>query len=319
MAEKALSKLLPVDYSIKKELYHLYDAPDENEAEEIFSDGNLEEYWENIKRNAIAEVNIVVEKEEQMKPPGPTDDAERVRDFIVGQERQSKMKKKDSTKHLKLLNEPKNDMEVLLHRKFKELNEARLSLNQCELKLQKERNTRVKLEEKIAKQTLAYRTEKQELLNKTEDEIKKRLKQKVGDFTEKYDDEIDFVKRQFHDTRMQMMDKEQLVLKLFNMLIQQEKLISYVKQMLKINNLGHVKLESLQTQVPQDTVDKELKMLRIRVANLKENYIDLLHNFEDLKLLNYKTTEDWSAAEHKVKDLEAKICDLNELHQLEIK
>lgn len=64
-------------------MFKLYDAPDENEIESIFSDGYLEEYWENIKRNVITEVNIAVEREQAIKNDKADDNADEVRKYIV--------------------------------------------------------------------------------------------------------------------------------------------------------------------------------------------------------------------------------------------
>ena len=77
-----MEKLIPTDYNIKREMNKLYEAADEQEIETIFSSDDLEEYWENIKRNAATEVNIAVEKEEAMKADKPKDKADNVRDFI---------------------------------------------------------------------------------------------------------------------------------------------------------------------------------------------------------------------------------------------
>jgi hypothetical protein len=72
-----------------------------------------------------------------------------IRKFIVKNESKLHVEKKKSTMNLKLLDKPKNETEALLHRKLRELNDTKMDMNKLELKLQKERNTRIKLEEKI--------------------------------------------------------------------------------------------------------------------------------------------------------------------------
>ena len=80
--------------------------------------------------------------------------------------------KKSETKHLDTIINPRNDLESILHRKLKELHDTKMEVNHLEVKLQKEKTHRMKVEEKLAKQILAHRAEKQELINKTEDEVR---------------------------------------------------------------------------------------------------------------------------------------------------
>jgi hypothetical protein len=136
--ENALLKHLVTHYNPTKELNMLYDAPDENEAVEIFSDGDLEEYWENIKRTSITEVNIQVQKEFSLKADKKPDQGDLVKSYLVDKTKPDSITRKDSTKHLSLLSQPKNEMEALLHRKFSELNDLRMQYNQLEIKFQKE-------------------------------------------------------------------------------------------------------------------------------------------------------------------------------------
>lgn len=114
------------------------------------------------------------------------------------------------------------------------------------------------------------------------------------------------------------MDKEQLVTKLLNMLREQEKLISYVKHKLKVDGHGNFKLETI--EIPRSAVEEnhELLRLRVRTKTQKESYSDLLNNFEDLKVIQLKVTEDWSKAEHKVKVLEREILEIKEKYNLQI-
>lgn len=127
-----------VDLLINRELYQLYDAADDNETQEIFSDGDLEEYWENIKRNAIAEVNIMVAKEENENADKPQDQADLIKEFIADKVKPNVTNHKDGTKNLNNLGIPKNETEKLLYRKLEELNDARTTINKLEIKLQKE-------------------------------------------------------------------------------------------------------------------------------------------------------------------------------------
>jgi len=76
----------------------------------------------------------------------------------------------------------------------------------------------MKVEEKIAKQTLVHQAERLEILNRTEQEIERRIDEKVNAFKDKYDEEIHSAKQQFHQVWIQMGNKEQLVAKLVSLL-----------------------------------------------------------------------------------------------------
>lgn len=96
---------------------------------------DLEEYWENIKRNAITEIAIMNEQQKSAKENKHEDKDYSL--YVVKQLKKQKQKdegtfgvqRKDSTKNLEMLRQPKNDFEVLLHRKLVELNETRMELN----------------------------------------------------------------------------------------------------------------------------------------------------------------------------------------------
>lgn len=177
-----------------------------------------------------------------------------------------------------------------------------------ELKYHKERGNRTKLEERIAKLILAHKAEKVDIMNKAQEEAKVKFNEKIKSYQEVYDKELDNVKSQFYDIRNAMIQKDMLASKLLQMLADQEKLLSHIKQMLKINGLGNIQIESLaKPVVNKEEVDDEILTLKGKLVDMRFNYQYLKEDYQNLREINLKTTDDWSIAAHRVKDLEAQI------------
>jgi hypothetical protein len=145
------------------------------------------------------------------------------------------------------------------------------------------------------------------------------LKEKINNFKTNYDIEIDYTRRQFHDIHMSSVEKEGLVVRLFGLLAQQEKMLLYVKHLLKINKMGRVSIEDFQIRRNEVEENKELVMLRTKTTNLRDSYADLTNNFEDLKVLNATTIKKWATAELKTRELDNEIVVMKEKHILYVK
>lgn len=153
---------------------------------------------------------------------------------------------------------------------------------------------------------------------KAEEHHRKQFDARMTEFKEKYDKDLNCVRTQYYDLRISMIEKDRLIMKLCEMLRQQEKLLSHVKHVLKINNLGNIDLEKVSKPKTEKEENQEIGMLKVRVTNLTFNYNCLKENFENLEQINIKTTDDWSKAEHKVKELKTALEESEQKHKEEV-
>ena len=102
------------------------------------------------------------------------------------------------------------------------------------------------------------------------------------------------------------------------MLREQENLISQIRYKLKIDGYGKIRIETL-TEIPDKVEEnKIISQLQNEVINCRFEVSHLDKDFQNLKEMHEKLTEDWSVAVHKIIDLEEEIKGLKLAHELQI-
>jgi len=56
-----MSKFVITNFNVNEEMRRLYDDPEDEESSKIFSTIEIEEYWDNLRENAIDETDTLVQ------------------------------------------------------------------------------------------------------------------------------------------------------------------------------------------------------------------------------------------------------------------
>ena len=117
---------------------------------------------------------------------------------------------------------------------------------------------------------------------------------------------------------MVLFEKDEFINKLCKMLRDQENMISQIRYKLKFDGYGKVKIDALVNMPDKPEEDKVIKKLKAQITNIKFEIKHLTNDFNELKDMHERLTNDWSIAEHKIIDLEEEIKGLKLAHELKI-
>ncbi|CAI2360320.1 unnamed protein product [Moneuplotes crassus] len=296
-----MSKLFVNGFDETKEMENLYNMPDDNESEKIFSTIEIDEYWENLREEAIHETNVHIQISKPLAKEEPTE-SDRIVNYLKHKQYPQCLRAEAKQK----------DQEVLGSTSYsRKINDLKLKLFDMEKKYQEEVRARRDLQADIKQlKIMVHKEHLQSVYKKVSEEAQAQNHMKLKILKERYDQEFNVVHKNYHELYFDYMNNTELNHKMSLMSLEQEQVLIQMRLRTQMsqNKQGINKISTEKPKIMkkdslhikyQDS-QAELNQLHSEIDILRNQYTEILKK--------------WENSETIIKEMKGEIAKLKEEH-----